>query len=580
MNNNISNEILNRSDIVEVISKYVPLSKRGKNYFGLCPFHDDHNESMSVSPEKQIFKCFACGESGNVFSFIAKYNNISFGEAIKLLGEDLGISVSGTLKKEVTKYKDDYDIYELSTKIYQNNLNTSSGKMAMEYLEKRGITNDAIKKFRIGVSLSKSILVPYLKEKKYSVSKLIDLGIANEYERDKFQNRIMFPLFDLKGNVVAFSGRIYNTDSESKYINTMETEIFKKGELLYNYHNARDNLKKTDYVIVMEGFMDVIRASIVGIDSCVATMGTALTKEHVNLLKKITDNIILCFDGDKAGEKATISALKLMEELNITPKIIRLKENLDPDEYIIKYGKEAFELEISNAITPLDFKLRLYKNDKKLNNEEDLSKYLNEALMELTKEKDDILVDLTIKKLSSLYNSNYDILKNTYNKFLASKNKKEKDLQNNISVIKYTSKERKLTQYRKAEYYLMYYMLLSDMVIDKVNNKVIYFMDEDIKYLSNEIINYRDKYGIINISSFISYVNDKEELRNLLNDIISFVDKDEFVEEEIDDYIKVINNNLKKDRIKSLEQELKNEYDPLKKADILSKIMEIKGVKL
>lgn len=580
MNNNISNEILNRSDIVEVISKYVPLSKRGKNYFGLCPFHDDHNESMSVSPEKQIFKCFACGESGNVFSFIAKYNNISFGEAIKLLGEDLGISVSGTLKKEVTKYKDDYDIYELSTKIYQNNLNTSSGKGAMEYLEKRGITNDAIKKFRIGVSLSKSILVPYLKEKKYSVSKLIDLGIANEYERDKFQNRIMFPLFDLKGNVVAFSGRIYNTDSESKYINTMETEIFKKGELLYNYHNARDNLKKTDYVIVMEGFMDVIRASIVGIDSCVATMGTALTKEHVNFLKKITDNIILCFDGDKAGEKATISALKLMEELNITPKIIRLKENLDPDEYIIKYGKEAFDLEISNAITPLDFKLRLYKNDKKLNNEEDLSKYLNEALMELTKEKDEILVDLTIKKLSSLYNSNYDILKNTYNKFLASKNKKEKDLQNNISVIKYTSKERKLTQYRKAEYYLMYYMLLSDMVIDKVNNEVIYFMDEDIKYLSNEIINYRDKYGIINISSFISYVNDKEELRNLLNDIISFVDKDEFVEEEIDDYIKVINNNLKKDRIKSLEQELKNEYDPFKKADILSKIMEIKGVKL
>ena len=580
MNNNISNEILNRSDIVEVISKYVPLSKRGKNYFGLCPFHDDHNESMSVSPEKQIFKCFACGESGNVFSFIAKYNNISFGEAIKLLGEDLGISVFGTVKKEVTKYKDDYDIYELSTKIYQNNLNTSSGKTAMEYLEKRGITNDAIKKFRIGVSLSKSILVPYLKEKKYNVSKLIDLGIANEYERDKFQNRIMFPLFDLKGNVVAFSGRIYNTDSESKYINTMETEIFKKGELLYNYHNARDNLKKTDYVIVMEGFMDVIRASIVGIDSCVATMGTALTKEHVNLLKKITDNIILCFDGDKAGEKATISALKLMQELNITPKIIRLKENLDPDEYIIKYGKEAFELEISNAITPLDFKLRLYKNDKKLNNEDDLSKYLNEALMELTKEKDDILVDLTIKKLSSLYNSNYDILKNTYNKFLASKNKKEKDLQNNISVIKYTSKERKLTQYRKAEYYLMYYMLLSDMVIDKVNNKVIYFMDEDIKYLSNEIINYRDKYGIINISSFISYVNDKEELRNLLNDIISFVDKDEFVDEEIDDYIKVINNNLKKDRIKSLEQELKNEYDPLKKADILSKIMEIKGVKL
>lgn len=573
VSNELTNEIQNRCDIVEVISKYVQLSKRGKNYFGLCPFHDDHNASMSVSPDKQIYKCFSCGESGNVFTFVAKYNNISFHEAVILLGKEKGYDLQDTISNVVQdKHTKDYEIYDYACKIYQNNLYTSSGKSAIEYLTNRKIDKDTIKKFKIGLSLNKSIITEYLVNKNYDITRLIDLGLTNDRSQDKFLNRIMFPLFDLKGRVVAFSGRIYNTKSDSKYINTMETDIFKKGNLLYNYHNAKDSLKKTDYVIVMEGFMDVIRASTIGVNNCVATMGTAFTKEHIELLRKMTDNIILCFDGDKAGEDATVSSLKMLEDNGITPRIIRLPEDLDPDEYILKYGSDSFKYQIENTITPIEFKMQILKGNKNLNDLTDISKYIDEAISELVKVEDSILVELTLKKLSTNYNINYDTLKNKYNNYL--QNKKE--------VVKYkelVKKKEKLSQIEIAEYHLIYYMLNDYKVIKEVEGKVIYFPDDLIRYLYNEIASFYNKYNIINISSFISYISKNNELLSTLNKVIGYINKEEYTMEEINDYIKVVNNYLKKDRIKSLESDLRKEIDPIKKVEILNKIMEIKGVK-
>ena len=573
ISNELTNEIQNRCDIVEVISKYVQLSKRGKNYFGLCPFHDDHNASMSVSPDKQIYKCFSCGESGNVFTFVAKYNNISFHEAVILLGKEKGYDLQDTTSNVVQdKHTKDYEIYDYACKIYQNNLYTSSGKSAIEYLTNRKIDKDTIKKFKIGLSLNKSIITEYLVNKNYDITRLIDLGLTNDHSQDKFLNRIMFPLFDLKGRVVAFSGRIYNTKSDSKYINTMETDIFKKGNLLYNYHNAKDSLKKTDYVIVMEGFMDVIRASTIGVNNCVATMGTAFTKEHIELLRKMTDNIILCFDGDKAGEDATASSLKMLEDNGITPRIIRLPEDLDPDEYILKYGSDSFKYQIENTITPIEFKMQILKGNKNLNDLTDISKYIDEAISELVKVEDSILVELTLKKLSTNYNINYDTLKNKYNNYL--QNKKE--------VVKYrelVKKKEKLSQIEIAEYHLIYYMLNDYKVIKEVEGKVIYFPDDLIRYLYNEIASFYNKYNIINISSFISYISKNNELLSTLNKVIGYINKEEYTMEEINDYIKVVNNYLKKDRIKSLESDLRKEIDPIKKVEILNKIMEIKGVK-
>lgn len=573
ISNELTNEIQNRCDIVEVISKYVQLSKRGKNYFGLCPFHDDHNASMSVSPDKQIYKCFSCGESGNVFTFVAKYNNISFHEAVILLGKEKGYDLQDTISNVVQdKHTKDYEIYDYACKIYQNNLYTSSGKSATQYLTNRKIDKDTIKKFKIGLSLNKSIITEYLVNKNYDITRLIDLGLTNDHSQDKFLNRIMFPLFDLKGRVVAFSGRIYNTKSDSKYINTMETDIFKKCNLLYNYHNAKDSLKKTDYVIVMEGFMDVIRASTIGVNNCVATMGTAFTKEHIELLRKMTDNIILCFDGDKAGEDATVSSLKMLEDNGITPRIIRLPEDLDPDEYILKYGSDSFKYQIENTITPIEFKMQILKGNKNLNDLTDISKYIEEAISELVKVEDSILVELTLKKLSTNYNINYDTLKNKYNNYL--QNKKE--------VVKYrelVKKKEKLSQIEIAEYHLIYYMLNDYKVIKEVEGKVIYFPDDLIRYLYNEIASFYNKYNIINISSFISYISKNNELLSTLNKVIGYINKEEYTMEEINDYIKVVNNYLKKDRIKSLESDLRKEIDPIKKVEILNKIMEIKGVK-
>ena len=566
----LTNEIQNRCDIVDVISKYVTLTKRGKNYFGLCPFHDDHNASMSVSPEKQIYKCFSCGESGNVFTFVSKYNHISFGEAIRLLGQDKGYNISSY--KEENRYKKDYEIYEYAVKFYQNNLYTSLGKTALKYLEDRKIDKDTIKKFRIGLSLSKSNLTTFLVSKNYDVNRLIELGITNDSKNDKFLNRIMFPLFDLKGQPVAFSGRIYNTKDNSKYINTMETDIFKKGSILYNYHNAKENLRKSDYVIVMEGFMDVIRASVIGINNCVATMGTAFTKEHINLLKKMTDNIILCFDGDKAGEEATISSLAMLENNGITPKIIRLPEDLDPDEYILKYGSDSFKLQIENSITPIEFKMNILKNNKNFKDLTDISKYIDESIKELSKVEDSVLVELTLKKMSTEYNIEYATLKNKYNNYIQNKKVSKED----IIIVK----KEKIKQYQIAEYYLIYYMLLDYKVIKMVEDNIIYFKDDLIRYLYNQILSCYNKFGTVTLSSFISFISNDKELTNMLNKIMSYVEKEEFTDEEINDYIKVVNNNLKKEKIASLEEKLKNEIDPIKKASILNNIMEVKGVKL
>lgn len=566
--NELINEIRNKINIVDIISNYVPLTKRGKNYFGVCPFHDDHSPSMSVSFEKQIYRCFSCGASGNVFTFVSEYEHIGFYDAVKLLGNKVGYNLSNSTSK--VKTNNDYiDIYEIACKFYQNNLNSNLGRNALEYLDKRKLDKDTIKKFRIGLSIQKVSLTDYLLSKKYSLDKLIKLGISNEKGTDLFINRIMFPLYDLSGNVIAFSGRIYNTHDSSKYINTKETELFRKGTILYNYHNAKDTLKKRDSIIVMEGFMDVIRASSVGINNCVATMGTAFTKEQALLLKKITDNIILCFDGDEAGNEATISAIEVLKDLDINPRVIRLPEELDPDEYILKYGVDKFKLEIENNLSVIEYKMNTYKGNKNFKDLNDISKYIDESIHELSYVSDNVLVELTLKKLESEFNISYDTL---YDKYLQYLNKKETKREN----IK--KKELTFNKYEWASRCLIYYMLRDEMVLNLVHDNVTYFKEKNIRGLYSELIYYYHKYGKVNIADIISYFSDKEELLEELMKIINMDIKDEYSMEEINDYIKLVNYVPLEDRIKELNIELKKENDPLKQASILSEIMKLKGV--
>ena len=570
--NELINEIRNKIDIVEVVSTYVPLTQRGKNYFGVCPFHDDHSPSMSVSKEKQIYTCFSCGATGNVFTFISEYNHINFYEAVKQLGNKLGYNL-GNATSPVGKEDTTLEIYELSCKFYQNNLNTALGKNAYEYLNKRKIDKETIKKFKIGLSISKTSLTDYLLNKKIPLKDLVSLGISNENGTDLFVNRIMFPLYDLQGNVVAFSGRIYNTKDSSKYINTKETKIFKKGNLLYNYHQAKDILKKSESIIVMEGFMDVIRASTIGINNCVATMGTAFTKQHAILLRKMTDNIILCFDGDDAGEDATTSAIEVLKEINITPKVIRLEENLDPDEYILKYGESKFKAKLENPESSIEYLMKLHRANKNLTDLNDISKYIDESLKELINTNDNILVELTLKKMSTEFNIEYNTLKNKYEHLVNDKNKIKPKKTQEIKI------KPKYDIYNEASRNLIYYMTKNRKVIDLVESEITYFPDESIRILSNEIIYYYHKYGIFNIADFISYISNKEELIKAFNEIININLKEKYTKEEIYDYIKVINSYPVNKKTDELNKKLKEEKDPIKQASILAEILTLKGVK-
>ena len=572
ISNEIINEIRNKTDIVDVVSRYVNLTKKGKNYIGVCPFHDDHSPSMSVSPEKQIFTCFSCGATGNVFTFVSDFEKISFSDAVRLLGEKAGISIGNNTYIGNSKRDEYFDIYDNANKFYQNSLFTNLGKNAIQYLKNRNIDRDTIKKFGIGLSVQKLSLTDYLKNKNYSIDKLIDVGLTNDNGNDIFINRIMFPIYDLAGNPVAFSGRIYNTKDTSKYINTKETDKFKKGKILYNYHIAKEHLKKNDSVIIMEGQMDVIRASTIGVNNCIATMGTALTRDHKSIIKNMTNNVILCFDGDSAGEKATISAIELLEDTGIDIKIVRLPNDMDPDEYIIKEGKDSFLYQISNATNLIDYKMELLKKNKDFGNIKDISSYVNSALKELAYEKDDIVVELNLKKLATSFDIDYDNLVNKYEKLKNDNNNKD-------SYVKVNKPKKVYNRYGQAECYLIYYMLKDGRVINMVEKRVGYFPDKNIRELSNEIIYYFNKYGIINIADFISYISSRNEILNTLKEILAMNIKEDFLIDEIEDYIFVINEYHKEVKINDLNKKLKEEKDPLKQAKISLEIMKIRGVK-
>ena len=572
ISNEIINEIRSKTDIVDVVSRYVNLTKKGKNYIGVCPFHDDHSPSMSVSPEKQIFTCFSCGATGNVFTFVSDFEKISFSDAVRLLGEKAGISIGNNTYIGNSKRDEYFDIYDNANKFYQNSLFTNLGKNAIQYLKNRNIDRDTIKKFGIGLSVQKLSLTDYLKNKDYSIDKLIDVGLTNDNGNDIFINRIMFPIYDLAGNPVAFSGRIYNTKDTSKYINTKETDKFKKGKILYNYHIAKEHLKKNDSVIIMEGQMDVIRASTIGVNNCIATMGTALTRDHKSIIKNMTNNVILCFDGDSAGEKATISAIELLEDTGIDIKIVRLPNDMDPDEYIIKEGKDSFLYQISNATNLIDYKMELLKKNKDFGNIKDISSYVNSALKELVYEKDDIVVELNLKKLATSFDIDYDNLVNKYEKLKNDNNNKD-------SYVKVNKPKKVYNRYGQAECYLIYYMLKDDRVINMVEKRIGYFPDKNIRELSNEIIYYFHKYGIINVADFISYISSRNEILNTLKEILAMNIKEDFLIDEIEDYIFVVNEYHKEVKINDLNKKLKEEKDPLKQAKISLEIMKIRGVK-
>lgn len=560
--------IQRKANIVDIIRDYVPLTQRGKNYFGICPFHDDHNPSMSVSPEKGVYKCFVCGNAGNVFNFVMEYEKVSFYEAVKIVADKIGVSIDiSTSKKENTKKSPLYDIYNIAYKFYQNNLNTVYGKDAKKYLLNRKIDEDVIKNFNIGLSLSDSELCNALKAKGFKDDDIVLSGVAvqngnNIY--DIYKNRIMFPLYDLEGNVVGFSGRIYNQKSESKYINTKETEIFKKGELLYNYHIAKKEARKEKNIIVVEGFMDVIRLSTIGIVNVVATMGTAVTKYQLNLIQKLAPNITLMFDGDKAGEKATNAFIELANGNDSNIKVVRLEDNLDPDEYILTKGKDKMIYNLSHAQSVYDYKLSSYKENIDFNDSKEVSNYINVMIKEFEKIDDDIVREIEIKKLSESTNVSYDLIKS-----------KLKDSEKKV-IITHKPKNIKINKYEKASKYILYRMINDNNMILYYFNNLSYLPNDTEKKLASEIVLFYKKFNSFNLSDFIIYLEDKKELINLVVDISDLKYTEDELNDNIDNYFDVIKESLYNNQIVKLTSELKNESNSVKRMEIAQKIVDLK----
>lgn len=562
------NEIRRSVNIVDIISDYIPIEQRGKNYFAICPFHDDHNPSMSISPEKQIYTCFVCGAHGNVFTFLMEYEHLSFIESVKLIADRVGIFLDINNIKEKPKDKgleNLYNIYDVANKFYQNNLYTKDGIKAREYLTNRGFTDEIIKDFEIGLSTSNK-LTKLLLSKNYNNQILLNSGISstkNDMVYDTFIDRIMFPLWNLEGKVVGFSGRIYNTDDASKYVNSKESEIFKKGKLIYNYHKAKDEVRRKKCVIVVEGFMDVIALYKVGIKNVVATMGTAVTREQAEILKRLSTNIILCFDGDEAGNKATLSCSIELNNVGIMPSVVRLPDNLDPDDYIIKYGVDKFNEYISNPRSLLDYKIDYYKKNTNFNNSDDISKYIKNVANELLNINDKIVKELTIRKLSDETNVSIS----TINGMLKNNRKKEEVIDR---------KEVILNKYEKAERRLIFHMLRHPEVIKIYESNKCYFPTKEFRYLVNEIMYYYNKHKEIVIADFLTYLSDKEELLNALNKINMINTDENYSYDEIMDYINLLNNYSIKEEIRRLTEEFKKETDDNRKSEIAKEISELK----
>lgn len=342
----LKRRVVNETNIIEVVSEYVQLKKKGSSMFGLCPFHNDNNPSMSVSDKVKMYNCFSCGAKGNVINFVSKIENITEDQATIKLAKRLGIEIDEKKNAQAIKEERLIKVMEDANEFYKFYLkNSDEGKAALEYLHNRGITDEIINEFEIGLSSNnKDYLYLALSKKNHNMLDAINLGLIKEDEHDSyydtFRSRIMFPIKNRYGKVVGFSGRIYTDSNQAKYINSIESDIFHKGEILYNYHNAIQPMRQMDSVYLFEGFMDVIAAKKAGIHNSVATMGTALTTEHVNMLLSLTKNIILCFDGDSAGIKAMKRSAFMLSKYNNMPNSVVLPDGLDPDEYLKKYGVE------------------------------------------------------------------------------------------------------------------------------------------------------------------------------------------------------------------------------------------------
>ena len=580
--NGLIEEIKASTDIVEVISQYVALKRKGSNYFGLCPFHNEKSPSFSVSQNKQIFHCFGCGAGGDAIGFIKKIENISFQEAIEILAEKTNI----TLPKLETS-EEDAKKFELKEKVYKvneaaalyfhENLYKQTAKPAQEYVKKRKLDNATLKKFQIGYSGNFDDLYKELKRQGFAdeeifESKLVILS-KNGTPIDSFKKRLMFPIKDVKDRVIAFGGRALD-DSKPKYINSPDTICYNKGRNLFALNIAKKTDK--DFFIMVEGYMDAISLHQRGIDNCIASLGTALTDKQGRLLKRYKSKIVIGYDSDSAGQNATMRGLEVLQGLGYDIRILQLEGAKDPDEFVIKYGSGKFNLYVQNAISLVEFKVKKLKENLDLNQVNDKIKFLNEVSNILLKVNNDIEKDVHIDRIARDYNVSKEAIYAQLNKLAYANSSGAKILDRNTSVKKIEvkkSKENSSNQIAKENLIVLLLINEGKKVYQKIKNDISpnNFKDEKNKKIVKVLYEELEKGDISNVIglfekdeeliSHITYILSKEldisDVDKAIEDLTNKFVKEKLQEEKNEILKKLIAGNLTPEELAEAENRLK-----------------------
>ena len=565
----VINGIRNSADIVDVIGHYIPLTKKGKGYSALCPFHDDHDPSLSISQDKQIYKCFVCGNGGNVFTFVSNFRKIPFPQAVAEVGALIGKPVElDEVPKKVSKYQNYYDLLNAMIAYCHYLLSASKlGENALKYLENRGLDLETIKYFDVGLNPDGSRIYEYLHKHNFKDEDMIRVGVCrmlNSGMADVFYNRIIFPIHNKDGDPIAFTARDYLGVSDSKYINSNDNIIYTKGDNLYNFHRAKDAARKAGYVLVCEGVMDVIAYHRADKDNVVATLGTACTRNQIDLLKVLSHKIVLSYDGDRAGQAANFKIGQVLLKEGLYVYVVDNQSELDPDEIINQYGKNALRDMEARQITFIDYAFKYYRKQYNLDNYEDRKKmaFAMSELIELL--HDDYDKD-------NYYNELYELTKIRKRTAVTEPkvvyNKKIADISFSVDGL------------TKAEYTILTQIALSRKALDIYERKLGCLLDENNQKLSLMIVDDYRKHGECSLSRIYDESND-ENIRNIISGLALFETlPTDFDETALNGAIDKVKLEIKRHKMEDLKEKIsrtaqldKNEaYEYLKEYEKLVK---------
>ena len=583
-NDEILDEIRSRNDIVSTISQYMTLKRKGRNYFGLCPFHNEKSPSFSVSPDKQIFHCFGCGVGGDVINFVKKIENIGFLDSVRLLAEKSGIQLPNDISKaeeESIKLKNRvYKINELAAKFYHENLYKPTSKIAQDYIKKRKLNNATLKSFLMGyASNSSNELLRFLKEQGFTEEELLASCLIGKSDRgyyDKFRNRLMIPIRDERGRFIAFGGRVLD-DSKPKYINSPENIVYSKGRNLFGLNVAREGVHgPLKRLLIVEGYMDAISLYQRGITNVVASLGTALTDSQGRLLRRNTEQVILGYDADGAGQQAIIRGMEILKSMDIDIRILQISGAKDPDEYVLKFGPEKMVKAMDEAISAIEFKIKVLRANLDLNNVNDKVKFLTEIAKILSNVDNNIEREVYIDRISKVYEISKNAIVSEVDKLLyrslAGVTKFEKsnivlkDTQD--SKIDVATRKREgmvvylLVDYTKVAFDKIKNVVDLDLIKSEKNKKIIGILYERINLnnLPENIISlFEDEDDINYVSGILSYDFEISDVNKAIEDIEKAYYKEKLISLRNELILKLENNNDAEEADKKeIENELTN----------------------